>query len=153
MRDVKRKDLQSIAQGHRLGFIRRIRGIWQSDIGEALGFKGRMRYKWISKYETGLYEPKDNRLGKLTEILHVSRDAVRKYNFKNSSDLIYVLLWAEECCPNFEYVMDYMTIPQNDTQYRLMCFYEEWQKQKERYRSGEMTHDEYLEWKLQLKDL
>jgi len=153
MRETQREALAGISQGHRIAFIRRFRGIKRREIGAALGYKGEQMYKWIAKYENLIAEPKDERLDVLAKLLDVSVDAIRKYNFKNPSDLTYALLWAEELCPNFTLKMTKLAVPMNETQLCLELFYEEWQEQKAKYKSGEMTHDEYLEWKLHLKDL
>ncbi len=55
----------------------------------------------MTRYERGDRNPKDERLTEIANILNVSFNSIKKYDYNKPIDLIYTLMWLEELIPNY----------------------------------------------------
>ena len=55
----------------------------------------------MTRYERGDRFAGIERTKELAKILQVNFNAIRQYQFRDNSDLIYILLWLDELIPNF----------------------------------------------------
>lgn len=55
----------------------------------------------MARYESGIRNPKEDRLTEIASILNVNANSIRQYDFKNPLDIIYILLWLEELYPKY----------------------------------------------------
>ena len=91
--------------------------------------------------------PEDKKLEKIAEILRVNTRLIRPYDLNDSEDLYYIMLWLEELCPNFTVTRQSVADAVNDTQKYLSERYFRWHEMRKKYRTHEITYDEYWEWK------
>ena len=55
----------------------------------------------MTRYEKWDRNPKDERLTEIANILNVSFNSIKKYDYNKPIDLIYTLMWLEELIPNY----------------------------------------------------
>ena len=60
----------------------------------------------MTRYEKGERNPKEERTREIANILDVSYNSIKYYDFSNKSDLFYLLMWIEELYPNFGFKMN-----------------------------------------------
>ena len=80
----------------------------------------------MTRYEKGDRNPKDERLTEIANILNVSFNSIKKYDYNNPIDLIYTLMWLEELIPN--YYINFSDVPNINELYIVIIkkFYDEW---------------------------
>ena len=80
----------------------------------------------MTRYERGDRNPKDERLTEIANILNVSFNSIKKYDYNNPIDLIYTLMWLEELIPN--YYVNFSDVPNINELYIVTFkkFYDEW---------------------------
>ena len=93
--------LRDLSQGSRIAFVRQFRSKTQDEISGLLGATGDNRRRTMTRYEKGDRNPNISRTKKIAELLNVSYEAIKQYNYKEPIDLIYTLLWLEELIPNY----------------------------------------------------
>lgn len=63
----------------------------------------------ITIYEKRKRNPKDDRTKEIANILNVSYNFIKKYNFNNLIDIFYILMWLEELI--LKYQLDLIKVP------------------------------------------
>lgn len=96
----------------------------------------------MTRYEKGERNPKEERTREIANILDVSYNSIKYYDFSNKSDLFYLLMWIEELYPNFGFKMNL----QSDE--KISNAFIEWNEMKKKRLNEEITYEEYIEWKL-----
>ena len=163
--------------GKKIALIRKFRGKTQAELGIDVGFNPTNAAVRISQYESGQKAPRKDMMEKLAQVLDVSI-----FHMQHSDvefiDLILDLFWYEETdthkpevFPYYSLTPDYedeigqaatyygpdfkkgrrafvMTFPIEDHKE----FIEEWMLKKKQLIDGEITHDDYFEWKLHWPD-
>ena len=102
----------------------------------------------MARYERGDRCPKKERLLELAKILNVNPKIIKKYDFQNQEDLIYMILWMEEQYPRMSLdfnVLEYL----QEKNTLLLNFMNEWNDMRRKRSSHEITYEEYVEWKFQ----
>ena len=93
--------LKDLSQGSRIAFVRQFRFLTQYDVSDKLGLTGECKRRTMTRYERGDRNPKDERLTEIANILNVSFNSIKKYDYTKPIDLIYTLMWLEELIPNY----------------------------------------------------
>lgn len=71
----------------------------QHELADKLGISGDNKRRAMTRYEKGERNPKDERTKVIANILNINYNAIKKYDFHNSIDVIYTLIWLEELMP------------------------------------------------------
>ena len=102
----------------------------------------------MTRYEKGDRNPKDERLTEIANILNVSFNSIKKYDYNKPIDLIYTLMWLEELIPN--YYINFSDVPNINELYivTIKKFYDEWNIMRNKRLKREISYKEYIEWKL-----
>lgn len=109
---------------------------------------GERKERTISRYENNSRVPSNERLKELTKLYNVSINAIKEYKFNDPIDTIYMLMWLEEQFPYYELNLDYNCIKGTIYNMNIQKGLSEWTETREKRENGEITTDEYIEWKL-----
>lgn len=137
-------ELRDLSQGSRIAFIRQFRQLTQDELADKLN--GERKSRTIARYEKGERVPKEDRLLEIANILDVSINSIKEYDFKEPIDIIYILIWLEELYP--EYQIDLPITYYNDNALLISKFMKEWNEMRLKIAKREITYEEYIEWKL-----
>ena len=131
--------------------MRVLRHLSQDFVSDYLGLTGDSKRRSMTRYEKGDRNPKDERTKEIAEILNVDVNAIKKYDYRNQIDLIYLFLLFEELIPNYN--LDLSKVPRiNDNNILfLKSFFDEWNIIREKRTNREISYNDYLEWKLNYK--
>lgn len=140
--------LKDLLQGSRIAFARKFRGLTQAEVSEQLGIQGDSKRRTVARYEKGDRVPKDDRLKEIANILNISVDNIRLYDFTNSMDMALVYFWSEELYPNLKLDLGNTVLEDNNA---VEKFISEWNSMKNKKESGVISNREYIEWKLQYR--
>lgn len=140
--------LKDLSQGSRIAFARQFRLMTQDNVSDRLGLTGECKRRTMTRYEKGDRNPKDDRTLEIATILNVSFNAIKKYDYKEPIDIIYVLMWFEEIIPN--YSIDVSLIPNINDENILIIkrSIDEWNKMRIKRARREISYENYIEWKL-----
>ena len=140
--------LRDLSQGARIAFVRQFRLMSQDEVSDKLGITGENKRRTMTNYEKGNKNPKEERTKIISDILNVNYNLIKKYDYKNKTDIIYTLMWLEELIPNYK--IDLSDIPYIKD--RNLLFYEKhinkWLSMRKLKDKREITYKEYIEWKL-----
>lgn len=134
--------LKDLSQGSRIAFVRQIRQMTQDELADKLNLNGERKRRTIARYENGVRIPKDERLLEIANILNVRTNSIKEYDFKEPSDIIYILMWLEELYP--EYQIDLPITYYNDNTLLINKFIKEWQQMKKKRKKREISYEEYI---------
>ena len=138
--------LKDLSQGSRISFVRQFRQITQDELADKLKLKGKRKRRTITNYENGIRSPEDDRLLEISNILNVRINTIKEYDFKESANIVYTLMWLEELYP--EYQIDLPITYYNDNTLLISKFMNEWNEMKVKRSKRKITYEEYIEWKL-----
>ena len=138
--------LKDLSQGSRISFIRQFRQLTQDDLADKLKLNGERKRRTIARYESGTRIPKDDRLLEIANILDVSINSIKEYDFKETVDIIYILMWLEELYP--EYQIKLSITYYNDNALLISEFMKEWNEMRLKRTKRKITYEEYIEWKI-----
>ena len=140
--------LVNLSQGARISFARQFRMMSQDELSNRLGLTGECKRRTMTRYEKGDRNPKDKRLLEISSILNVSSNSIKVYDYKNPTDIIYVLMWLEELIPN--YIIDISKVINVDEYYSktIITVIKDWNVMRTKRLRKEITYEEYIEWKL-----
>jgi transcriptional regulator with XRE-family HTH domain len=137
-----------MAVGDRIKRVRNMRGMTQKELGLAAGFDENSADVRIAQYESGTRTPKEDMLRKISEILDVNFRSLYEPTLYAAEDVMYTLFELDE------YYRIYLT-EQSDKRIGvsfdsklLNDFMREWLLRKQELAEGEITKEEYMEWKL-----
>ena len=146
-----------MAVGDRIKRARNLRGMTQKELGIAIGFEEKSADIRIAQYESNTRTPKEELLRKIAEVLDVNYRSLYEPTLYAAEDVMYTLFELDEHYPGTRLyeVTDTADpdLPEKHMavsfRYRLLDdFLKEWQLRKKQLREGEITKEEYLEWKL-----
>lgn len=143
-----RPELRDLTKGARLQFVREFRYLNEKNVAEELGLGGKDLARTIRDYERNATKPLPGRLEELAELYEVSIDAIRDYDFSNPIDLIYIAMWQEELMPYFDINIEDISNNLNEYAKEVVNGLNEWKAMKEKRENGEISDQEYIEWKL-----
>lgn len=144
-------ELKDLSQGSRIAFVRQFRLMTQDEVSDKLGLTGECKRRTMTRYEKGERNPKDDRTFELSKILKVNYNAIKKYDFKEQSDILYTLMWLEELLPRYQ--IDLSRIPSINDDYiiKFKEFINEWEEMRTKRNKREISYEQYVEWKLNLE--
>ena len=140
--------LKDLSQGSRIAFVRQFRFLTQDDVSDKLGLTGDCKRRTMTRYEKGDRNPKDERLTEIANILNVSFNSIKKYDYNKPIDLIYTLMWLEEIYPkmNIDFCISEYFRDSRDNMF--LKFIEEWVYMRNLRETREISYAKYIEWKL-----
>lgn len=141
-----------MAIGQRIKFFRKRKGMTQKQLGEQLGFKGRTSDVRMAQYESEARVPKHDLVVMMADILGVAPKALTVPDIDTHLGLLHTLFALEdmyglkisekegEIC----LFLDHTVTPlQSETDTMLRA----WQKQAAMLEKGEISREEYDEWR------
>ena len=158
--------------GDKIKKIRTFRGMTQKELGLAIGFEEKGADNRIAQYETNYRVPKRELLDKMAEALRVDRQNFYTIAPGSAEDFMRTFFWLDEDSPGAIRLFPLVRVPgkikeetvvqYNDSydwpahppvgmyfQYGLVDeFMREWLFRQQELHAGEITRDEYFEWKL-----
>lgn len=141
-----------MAIGQRIKFFRKRKGMTQKQLGELLGFKGRTSDVRMAQYESEARVPKQDLVNMMADILGVAPKALTVPDIDTHLGLLHTLFALEdiyglkisekegEVCLSLDHDITPL-LSDVDTMLRA------WQKQSAMLESGEISRDEYDEWR------
>ena len=141
-----------MAIGERIRFIRNLRGMTQKWLGMAVGFPEKTADIRMAQYESGTRTPKADLTNKLAEVLEVAPEALDIPNIENYNGVMHTLFALEDIYGlRIDKLSDEVCISldkDNDTEFLTMLeMFTSWQEMAEKYRNGDITRDEYDQWR------
>ena len=160
--------------GERIKRIRTFRGLTQRELGLKLGYEERNADVRVAQYESGYRVPKKDTLMEIARILNVNYINFITEAPGCAEDIMQTFFWLDEdnrntfhlfqlvCNPGKCNASDDKSVCYNDSDewpahapvgmwidYGLVNeFLREWFLRKEQLKSGEISEDEYFEWKI-----
>ena len=158
--------------GDKIKKIRTFRGMTQKELGIAIGFEEKGADNRIAQYETNYRVPKRELLDKIAEALRVDRQNFYTIRPGCAEDFMRTVFWLDEDSPGSICLFPLVRVPgkikeetvvqYNDSydwparppvgiyfNYGLVDeFMHEWLLRQQELHAGEITRDEYFEWKL-----
>ena len=131
--------------------MRELRGMTQQDLGERVGFPARNAATRIAQYEMNYRMPKKDMSEKLADALGISPFALSEPSFESYHSLfqaIFVLedMYGMEPIPDENKTVLSFGRYQKD-QKTINDFLTRWNEMKQALEKGEITVDEYDEWR------
>ena len=144
-------ELKDLSQGSRIAFVRQFRLMTQDEVSDKLGLTGECKRRTMTRYEKGERNPKDDRTYELSKILKVNYNAIKKYDFKEQSDILYTLMWLEELLPRYQIDLSRIPSINDDNIIKFKEFINEWEEMRTKRFKREISYEKYVEWKLNLE--
>lgn len=145
-----------MAVGDRIKRIRKFRGLTQKELGVAVGFDEKTADIRIAQYESGTRTPKEDMLTKIAGALDVNYRSLYEPSLYATEDVMYTLFELDEHYPIRLHEVTDNTDPDYPEKHIAVDFHtrmlddflREWKLRKEQLRNGEISKDEYMEWKI-----
>ena len=131
-----------MAIGERIHHFRLLRGFTQKYLGQQLGFSDSQADVRIAQYEKGARSPKEKYLNALADIFEVSPHALAVPDIDSYVGLyrLHIDEIDGELCLRLDK-------SKGTTYLSMFDMFHEWQKQAEKLKSGEITQEEYDQWR------
>lgn len=141
-----------MAIGERIHHFRLLHGFTQKYLGKLLGFNDMQADVRIAQYEKGSRSPKEKYLNALAEIFEVSPHALSVPDIDSYTGLMHTFFALEDIyglhiteingelciCLDKSKGLEYLSI---------FHMFQAWQEQAEKLQSGEITKEEYDQWR------
>lgn len=139
-------------KGERIRFIRNLRGLTQKQLGVAAGLPEKTADIRIAQYESGTRVPKAELTEKIAEALDVSADALNVPDIETETGVLHTLFAIEDLLGLEPDELDGEPIirlknPQSEDFSQMRNMFLAWLKATQRLRNGEITTDEYDNWR------
>ena len=145
-----------MATGERIKYIRNLRGLTQRELGEKIGFSGRTADVRIAQYESEKRMPKADLMAKLANALEVVPEALDVPNIDDYYGLIHTLFALEDTLGlTIRNIDGKLCLTLEEGNHRtgfVVSMLIDWVMMKNKLRSGEITKEDYNEWRLNYKD-
>ncbi|MEG0693216.1 MAG: helix-turn-helix transcriptional regulator [Oscillospiraceae bacterium] len=141
-----------MAIGERIRFIRNLRGMTQKYLGIAAGFDEKTADIRMAQYESGTRTPKADMTKAIADVLEVSPQALSVPDIDNEQGLLHTLFTLEDLYGiKVEHAENKISLTLDSTKpttnQSIFVMLESWAVQAEKYRLGEITKDEYDDWR------
>lgn len=140
-----------MATGQRIRFFRNLRGMTQKYLGMMVGFSERTADIRMAQYESGTRTPKINLINELSQALSISPDALTVPDIDSGLGLMHTLFAIEDMYGlTISKIDDRLCLawqPGDLSNLSLMQRFSDWQKEAERLRAGEISKEEYDQWR------
>ena len=130
--------------GKRIRFIRKQRGVTMKYLGVAVGLPENSADIRISQYESGTRTPKAELLSRIANILDVSPDALAVPDLDSIAGVMHTLFIIENL-----YRFRFVLIDSESAE--LNNALKEWQRKFESYSKGEISKEQYDNWRYHFK--
>ena len=146
-----------MAIGDRIKRVRNFRGMTQKELGIAVGLDEKSADIRIAQYESGTRTPKEDLLKKIADVLDVNYRSLYESNLYAAEDIMYALFELDEHYPRTSlYEVTDTSDPGSPEIHMALSFrnhlldgfLKEWQLRKQQLAAGEISREEYQEWKL-----
>lgn len=141
-----------MAIGERIRFFRNLRGMTQKWLGQAVGFPQKTADIRMAQYESGSRTPKEDLVKALAGVLEVSPLALRIPDIDSDLGFIHTLFAVEdlhgvrvEKNENEVHIVFDGNKPNVD--HSVFQMLTAWAEQAEKYRNGEISKEQYDEWR------
>lgn len=147
-----------MAIGKRIKFFRNRKGMTQKQMGEMLGFLGKTSDVRMAQYESEARVPKHDLVKEMAHILDVSPQAITVPNIDSYTGLLHTLFALEDMYGLKIGEMDGEICLRLDksagTAYAsIFDMLRAWQEQAARLQQGEITKEEYDQWRYRYPEL
>lgn len=137
--------------GSRIKYFRKLRGLTQKELGIKLGFSDRTASVRIAQYESDSKEPRDNVIDQIASILDVSPYALTAPDADSIDGISHTLFLLEDLVgfrigkngKKFCIRLNH----ENELYLELLSFFSVWYDMAEKYRHGEISREEYDQWR------
>ena len=141
-----------MAIGERIHFFRLLRGMTQKYLGTAVGFPERSADVRLAQYETGSRKPKADLTAALAQVLDVSPQALDVPDIDSYIGLMHTLFTLEDLYGLKITELDGEVCLRLDkstgsTYSTMFDMFHAWQEQAARLERGEITKNEYDQWR------
>ena len=141
-----------MAIGERIKRIRLMRGMTLKYLGEAVGFPANNADVRMAQYEKGTRSPKADLTKQIADVLGVAPEALDVPNIESYLGVMHTLFALED---NYGLRIDKLNDEvcirldkDNGSEYLTMLkMFTEWQEKAEQLRNGEITEEEYNDWR------
>lgn len=141
-----------MAIGERIRYIRKKHNMTQKYLGLKLGFGEKNADSRVAQYENGRREPKNDMLKEIAGVLQVSTLALDSPNLDDHIRLMHTLFAIEDIYGlTIDRINGKLCLVPDES--RPECFtglygcLNEWNEIKEKLKNGEITEDQYDEWR------
>ena len=146
-----------MAIGERIRFIRNLRGMTQKWLGIRAGFPEKTADIRMAQYESGTRVPKEDLTEKIAAALDVSSAALNVPNIESYVGIMHTLFALEDLYGLKIDEVDgepVIRLSKNSQEYlKMVEMFLAWQKQAEKWYNGEITKEEYDEWRYKFPEL
>ena len=147
-----------MAIGKRIKFFRNRKGMTQKQMGEMLGFLSRTSDVRMAQYESEARVPKHDLVKEMAHILDVSPHAITVPNIDSYTGLMHTLFTLEDLyglkIGEFDGEICLHLDKSAGTAYTSMFdMFHAWQEQAARLKRGEITKEEYDQWRYRYPEL
>lgn len=146
-----------MAIGERIRFIRNLRAMTQKWLGVAVGFPEKTADIRMAQYESGSRSPKAELTEKLAEVLDVSSAALNVPDIESYVGIMHTLFTLEDLYGLTIDSVDgepVIRLNKSAPEYSKMVeMFLAWQKQTQMWRDGEITKQDYDQWRYKYPDL
>jgi transcriptional regulator with XRE-family HTH domain len=147
-----------VSIGNKIKKIRIKRDMTQKELGLAIGFNERTADVRMAQYESGTRVPKEAVVIKIAEVLKVNPDYLMAAAIDKTEEIMHALIYLDEYNQLEMEAEDYTTpegvdlkkIKLNLTY--LDSYLEEWYEKKQALERGDISQEEYYEWKISWPD-
>ena len=141
-----------MAIGERIKRIRLMRGMTLKYLGEAVGFPANNADVRMAQYEKGTRSPKADLTKQIADVLGGAPEALDVPNIESYLGVMHTLFALED---NYGLRIDKLNDEvcirldkDNGSEYLTMLkMFTEWQEKAEQLRNGEITEEEYNDWR------
>jgi len=137
--------------GERIKYFRKLRNLTQKELGLLMGYEKNTASARIFQYESGVRNPTEETLIKLANIFGISRYVFEVQDLTSELVLIHVLFELENIWDiDIKQIDSYFTMEFEDVEAVSPALFDHlssWRKMKEKYKKGEITAEDYNEWK------
>lgn len=144
-----------MAIGERINFFRKMRGMTQKYLGLLMGYPERSSDVRIAQYESGARTPKMDAVDQLAAHLQVSPFALEVPNIDDEIGMMHTFFTLEDLKGLTPDIIDGKVVLRLDDSenvpphkyWRMHNLLRDWVQQAVKYRSGEITKEEYDVWR------
>lgn len=141
-----------MAIGERIHHFRLLRGFTQKYLGQQLGFSDSQADVRIAQYEKVARSPKEKYLNALADIFEVSPHALAVPDIDSYVGLMHTLFTLEDLYGLHIDEIDgelclRLDKSKRTTYLSMFDMFHAWQEQAEKLKSGEITQEEYDQWR------
>ena len=140
--------LKDLTVGSRIAFSRRMRGMSRKELALKIGLGEKNGCRIMSRYERSTRIPSKEKLRAIADCLKINIRMISEYDLSNVDDVICILFWIDELCPNYV-----LSPPESSYMSEIQKYCSdirsEWLKMKNKLQNEEISYVEYREWKMQ----